>query len=769
VANKEKFDASKILNLAHSLIAENAEYLKGKTQKKQSYVINPTDHRVVLSTKSKNLDGHYAANAHHFVSLGLDMFNTVYRKATFDLHSPEYLPTIDGMVSVVGNTLYTHNTEVLARGLKVMSILIKLPLPEVERSATIIVRQMLAVVNHIGTSQSEISQVALKALGTVIRDCKKVELTENQLTGLLKMIVPDLEDPDRQTTLFALLRGIMSKKFMAPELYDLMDQILRLLVTAQSNQVREICRSIFLQFLLDYPQGKGRLSSSLQFLVKNLAYQHESGRQSVLEILNAINMKFSSALVSQNSDLFFVALVMRVANETSVKCKEMAIEVLKVILRRIELVKVGKYFDMLLAWGQSTGGPVELRRMALHLIGVAIEVRGAEDKTRLEKVHSMICATLERIAEEFVEEEGDVTSDSTGLDWQTVYYSLQALSKVYTIDAGFVCFPTPQNKFPEWAAIQKLLLFPHAWVRLSAARLIGTLLSAGVDQQLWLFQTSNLLSIAQKSSLQLRSQQLDDPLALQIVKNLFFLLKTIHARHKSEAAIPRVASAPGESSSAEQAQPTSIPQPSLDIDNEDIEDDGQSDSEEDENEDENQPSKDVGGEFIRLIKRLSRQASIAHAKRPSLYSSDAGKWSLEAASVLRCFAALINHLSADDLSGLLRPLMIPMFRIIEDSNTKDPQMLELQNLAKEVQEFMREKVGTNAFSHMYGQLRTIAIEKRQARKRLIALKAVNQPESSAKRKISRSESKLRNKKRKQESFSKINSIYGKSSFKSNHS
>jgi hypothetical protein len=51
-----------------------------------------------------------------------------------------------------------------------------------------------------------------------------------------------------------------------------------------------------------------------------------------------------------------------------------------------------------------------------------------------------------------------------------------------------------------------------------------------------------------------------------------------------------------------------------------------------------------------------------------------GKWSIEAASILRCFAALINHLSVEDLSGLLRPLMIPIFRIIEDSNTKDPQM-----------------------------------------------------------------------------------------------
>ncbi|KAH9449426.1 hypothetical protein KEM48_009240 [Puccinia striiformis f. sp. tritici PST-130] len=767
VTNKEKFDASKILNLVQSLISENAEYLKDKSQKKKSYVINPTDHRVVLSTKSKIHDGHYAANAHHFVSLGLDLFNTVYKRAGFDLHSPQYLPTIDQLVSVVGNTLYTHNTEVLGRGLKVMSILIKLPLPEVERSATIIVRQMLAVVNHIGTSQSDISQVALKSLGTVIRDCKKVELTEKQLTDLLKMIVPDLEDPDRQTTLFALLRGIMSKKFMAPELYDLMDQILRLLVTAQSNQVREICRSIFLQFLLDYPQGKGRLSNSLQFLVKNLAYQHESGRQSVLEILNAINMKFSSALVSQNSDLFFVALVMRVANENSVKCKEMAIEVLKVICRRIELEKAGKYLDMLSTWSQNTSGPMELRRTALQLIGVTVDVRGAEDKMRLVKVHSMIRLTLEKIGDEFVEEESDVTSESTALDWQTVYYSLQVLSKLYNIDNSLICHSTPDNKFPEWSTIQKLLLFPHTWVRSSAARLIGTLLGAATEeqQQVWLFQTNNLLVIAQKSSLQLRSQQLDDTLALQIVKNLFFLLKTLHERLKSDAT-----SGPTRNSRHSEHDSLGVVEdgtdavsfPLLDDD-----DDVHSDSEDEEDDGANQNTiKGVGTEFIRLIKRLSRQASIAHAKRPSVYSSDAGKWSIEAASVLRCFAALINHLSVEDLTGILRPLMIPIFRIIEDSNTKDPQMLELQNLAKEVQEFLREKVGTNKFSQVYGQLRTIAIEKRQARKKLIALKAVNQPESSAKRKMSRSESKLRNKKRKQESFSKTNSKFGKSSSKS---
>ncbi|KAI9623578.1 hypothetical protein KEM48_009473 [Puccinia striiformis f. sp. tritici PST-130] len=305
----------------------------------------------------------------------------------------------------------------------------------------------------------------------------------------------------------------------------------------------------------------------------------------------------------------------------------------------------------------------------------------------------------------------------------------------------------------------KALLFPHTWVRSSAARLIGTLLGAATEeqQQVWLFQTNNLLVIAQKSSLQLRSQQLDDTLALQIVKNLFFLLKTLHERLKSDATSgPTLNSRHSEHDSLGVVEDgtDAVSFPLLDDD-----DDVHSDSE-DEDDGANQNTiKGVGTEFIRLIKRLSRQASIAHAKRPSVYSSDAGKWSIEAASVLRCFAALINHLSVEDLTGILRPLMIPIFRIIEDSNTKDPQMLELQNLAKEVQEFLREKVGTNKFSQVYGQLRTIAIEKRQARKKLIALKAVNQPESSAKRKMSRSESKLRNKKRKQESFSKTNSKF----------
>jgi len=116
----------------------------------------------------------------------------------------------------------------------------------------------------------------------------------------MQLIAPDIEEADRQATLFQLLRAIMSRKFVAPEIYDLMDKVAEMLVTNQSTNVRDVCRSIYLQFLLDYPQGRGRLKTSLTFLVKNLSYQYDSGRLSVLELLSAILSKFATQLVQES-------------------------------------------------------------------------------------------------------------------------------------------------------------------------------------------------------------------------------------------------------------------------------------------------------------------------------------------------------------------------------------------------------------------------------------------------------------------------------------
>lgn len=739
VVNSRRFDAPTVLKLVHTFLARNSDLLKNRPNQNTRKVIKPTDYKLVLSGKLKSKVDHYEENAHHFVSLGLDLFQALYRKGTFNLHDPSNLELIDPLVVVVGNTLYSHNSEVLGRGLRVMSILIKLPLESVERSATIIVRQMLAVVSHIGTSESELSQIALKTLGSVIRDCKVVELTEKQLTALLNMIAPDLEDSTRQLTLFALLRGIMSKKFLAPELYDLMDRIVHVLVTAQAAQVREVCRSIYLQFLLDYPQGKGRLSKSLEFLVKNLSYEHESGRESVLELLNAITNKIGTELVIKHADILFMGLVMSVTNESTTKCKQMSLEVVKVLFRRMDPSKASEFLEMLLAWYQAKKSQVSLKRTALQLLAIYAEVRAVGDSQTIRRIHDLLLSNAKSIAEELLAVEEDEQAELS-LDWQLAYQTLQGLSKVYKVDSNQI---KEALEADGWSMIQNFLLYPHMWVRSSGARLLGMLFSSPDALKARPLKTEQLVKVARQSSLQLRSDHLDEALALQIVKNLFFVLKALRERVGDDQDLQKIAEIDGVRETGGDA--------------------AEEMSESDEEEQEPTIQRICPGvELMKMVRKLSLQANLAHAKRPSLFvAQDGRQWSLEPISVLRCFAALINFLSSQDLDPILNPLMIPIYRILEDANIKDPQMVELQNLAREVQEFLRDKVGTTKFSSVYQSLRTRAVEKRHQRKTVDALKAINHPEASAKRKASRGDAKNRNKKRKQEVFARNKLSYGK--------
>ena len=56
-------------------------------------------------------------------------------------------------------------------------------------------------------------------------------------------------------------------------------------LTAQAAGVRQACGAALLAFLLDYPLGGARLRHHRDFLVANLAYEHDAGRLAVLDML----------------------------------------------------------------------------------------------------------------------------------------------------------------------------------------------------------------------------------------------------------------------------------------------------------------------------------------------------------------------------------------------------------------------------------------------------------------------------------------------------
>ena len=472
----------------------------------------------------------YADNISRFVVFGLELFNTALRRNRFDFHDAAIIMRLDAMIIVIGNTLYSTSSPVLVLGMKAAAGLVTCPLKSLDTSIPVFVRQIIDIIKQAGNTESEVVQVALKSLASILRDSSVVDVKEKDLVYILELLSPDIEDPSRQSAVFTMLRAIVARKFVVPEIYDMMDKVSGIMITSQSPQVQELCRGVLLQFLLDYPQGKGRLRNQMTFLAKNLSYVYESGRKSVMELLSAIITKFQTDLILEYADLLFVALVMAIANDDSAKCREMASLLIKSLFTRLDDDRRRVILSHLHSWASQHGQP-QLARVSSQVYGFVVDVLSVDSLPYIAAILEDLDAALQRSTQALAAIEGDSSEASMQIDleWQTPYYVLTVLSKILRV------FPNHGDRVA-WNLVIVHLLFPHAWVRMAACRLLGLLFSEApvqaprsdlADDSPW--SLIGMRDVAMKLCLQLKSENLDEALSLQVMKNLFYIGKCFYA------------------------------------------------------------------------------------------------------------------------------------------------------------------------------------------------------------------------------------------------
>jgi len=82
------------------------------------------------------------------------------------------------------------------------------------------------------------------------------------------------------------------RKFLCPDLYDLMETVQDMMVSNVQKTTRTVCASIFVQFLLDYPLEPKRLEQHINHVVKNLTYYDPDGRLQLLEVMSVLVDRF---------------------------------------------------------------------------------------------------------------------------------------------------------------------------------------------------------------------------------------------------------------------------------------------------------------------------------------------------------------------------------------------------------------------------------------------------------------------------------------------
>ncbi|KAL4860053.1 Small subunit processome component 20 [Chlorella vulgaris] len=731
----------------------------------------------------EGLDTDQAATALHqhlLVEFALSLFQGALRKNIVNPRSPSADELLDPLLPLLVRALRSRHAPSVTTALQALSLLMQSELPGLQKTAADAGKAVTELLKRCPKTSHPIAQDCFKLLGGMLRQCDRWQPNPGQLRFLVTWAFADLEESAGRQNAFHLLRAILSRKLVLPEVYDLMNRVQELMVQSQAAPVRAACSSALLQFMLDYPLGEKRLQEHLQFLLTNLSYQHASGREAALDMLTVVLTKFPEALVSQWAEMVFLPLVARLVNDPDSKCRTMVGSALTVLMRRAAAPQRDRLAQYCKQW--LGGRDARLNRAAAQALGILAEVEGAGFGRRVASLLPLLAdllesrAGLDEAAAEAAAASGGEVEDllASAPGWQEAYYSLLLLQRLLEGAAAQLAWAAGAAPQRCWGGAQRLLLHRHQWVRKAAGRLVGAGLAAPAVGGSWLEASGAGAAgtLALSFFRQLDSEAADEALAGQAVKCLVFLCTLLYDDDAAAGKLPpplKLSSSTAAAAEGEDGEGGAHGAAAV------AEANGEEEDEEEEEVDEEarlhadgQPAAPAAGSDSEDVEEEAAEATAAEeaaagsltlhglVRRMSRLADDKTyARQLHRGVALRFIAALASRLGAARVGPYLPLLMRPLYRITEPGATGNPP--EIASLAEEIVSHLRGLAGADAMLAAYSQAREVVRSQRGERKRKEALQTLVDPEAAAKRKIRKQQRKASGKRKQLEHVKRLRS------------
>ncbi|PQE11527.1 hypothetical protein CJF31_00011053 [Rutstroemia sp. NJR-2017a BVV2] len=599
-----------------------------------------------------------------------------------------------GFIPIIGDAVVQAEEEIKVATFKLLTTIIKVPL-KVASDGTNLYRiataEAIKSISASSSTTSDIAQAALKLLSVVLRDRADVPVKERSIDDILGRLKDNMTEPEQRHVTFNFLRAVLDSKVETAVVYDTLDYVGTVMVTNDDKDTRDLARGAYFQFLRDYPQKKSRWTKQLAFIVANLKYEREGGRLSILEVIHLLLSKSSHEFVQEVSATCFVPLIFVLVNDDSEKCRMAAGEVLKEIFKRADEERMLTFLTLLRSWIKQTQNTAVVR-LALQTFGLYYEAQPAANDIDVDILLDSISNTIS-------------SANDADADWEIIYAALQL--------AGVLC-----QKFPErllssktsvlWSGVRICLSYTHAWVKLSAARLISTYFTdfakanAGSGLQGLPLKGSHGLKLSGEIICELirrivtmfKTPGLSELLSEQIVKNLIFLGRCAGANDLKWKISQKT-------------------------------DSGDEDADEELDGEEPKSKTALQYLFGRLSYLLRRETSPPRA--PALIPKTAS---------LQLLTILCGKLEPETLVPSLETVLLALNNLTDPSipmpySTDDVfrnNYEELKTTSEELMETLKRRVGTQAYSEALLKVREGVKERRAARSGKRRIEAVSQPE-----------------------------------------
>ena len=471
----------------------------------------PNQFIVDLKFRRKFEVNHFKVNAPKLLRFALETISALLKKHESLLVEKK----VEHLIPILGDCLLSDSDELRIPSIRLLGRLISLPIPAIDDGVEVFVDRAIQFIKESPLTKSELCQASLKFLSLLLRDRKSFSPRENTIIYLLERIRPDLEEPDRQGVSFSLIRSILGRKLFISEVYDTMAAISNIMITNQARSVRDTTRALYLQFLLDYPQGRSRLRKQISFLVKNLQYEHESGRQSVMEVIHQLIPRMGEEELQGVLLDLFVGLLLPLVNDESATCREMASKLIESIIEHADDERLKTIRTMLRLWAKESEKPA-LLKASLQVYRILLQ-RSTKNNDDIDLCVDCVSDIIIRSGE----------GERTKAQWE-VTEQASHLMTILVKSVAATMFSSDRVEL--WSAVGKLLMSDHIALRLTSSKLFGILFSkvesqeaGGLKVETLLLEVSDLVSLARQFLQQIKSAESTNEIGLQAIKNLIFI------------------------------------------------------------------------------------------------------------------------------------------------------------------------------------------------------------------------------------------------------
>ncbi|KAL2242516.1 UNVERIFIED_CONTAM: Small subunit processome component 20, partial [Sesamum indicum] len=287
--------------------------------------------------------------SHLITAFALGVLQNFMKTLKLNREDEQLLSLLDPFVSLLGQCLSSKYESVIIAALRCLAPLVRLPLPSLQSQADSIKNSLLVIAQGSVNASSQLTESCIKLLTALLRSTR-VTLSADQLHMLIQfpMFVDFAKNPSFAA--LSLLKAIVNRKLVVPEIYDIVQIVAELMVQSQLEPIRKKCSQILLQFLLGYHLSEKRLQQHLDFLLANLRYEHPTGREATLEMLHAIILKFPRNIIDAQSQTMFVHLVVSLANDDDSKVRSMTAAAIKCLIGHVNSHSLHSILEYSLSW-----------------------------------------------------------------------------------------------------------------------------------------------------------------------------------------------------------------------------------------------------------------------------------------------------------------------------------------------------------------------------------------------------------------------------------